>query len=144
MAGIDTRKTVFVAFVLAGALAGLGGFMFLARFGTITVVAGLGMELKSVAAAVVGGVNIFGGSGTVIGALLGAILVDLIDTSLVRWQLVSEFWREAVLGALILLSVAIDALLMRRLMAARQSREHRRAEEKIRRELAASNERVRP
>ncbi len=136
MAGIDTRKTVFVAFVLAGALAGLAGFMFLARFGTITVVAGLGFELKSVAAAVVGGVNIFGGSGTVIGALIGAILVDLIDTSLVRWQLVSEFWREAVLGILILLAVAADALLNRRLVAARQAREHRRAEERIAAELA--------
>lgn len=137
MAGIDTSKTVFVAFVLAGALAGLAGFMFLARFGTITVVAGLGFELKSVAAAVVGGVNIFGGSGTVVGALIGAILVDLIDTSLVRWQLVSEFWREAVLGILILVSVAVDALLMRRLIAARQAREHKKAEEKVREEQMA-------
>lgn len=143
MAGIDTRKTVFVAFVLSGVLAGLAGFMFLARFGTITVVAGLGFELKSVAAAVVGGVNIFGGSGTVIGALIGAILVDLIDTSLVRWQMVSEFWREAVLGALILLSVAVDALLMRRLTAARQAREHKRAEERIRQEKAASQKKER-
>jgi rhamnose transport system permease protein len=131
MAGIDTRKTVFVAFVLAGGLAGLAGFMFLARFGTITVVAGLGFELKSVASAVVGGVNIFGGSGTVIGALIGAILVDLIDSSLVRWALISEFWREAVLGALILLSVAVDALLMRRLTAARQAREHKRAKQTV-------------
>lgn len=123
MAGINLRGTVLAAFVLAGALAGLAGFMFLARFGNITVVAGLGFELKSVAAAVVGGVNIFGGSGTVIGALIGAILVDLIDTSLVRWPLVSEFWREAVLGALILIAVAIDAIVMRRLTALRIRRE---------------------
>lgn len=122
MAGINIRLTVFVAFVLAGVLAGLGGFMFLARFGTITVVAGLGFELKSVAAAVVGGVNIFGGSGTVLGALTGAVLVDLIETSLVRWQLVSEFWREAVLGMLILLAVAADSQIMRRLNALKQSR----------------------
>ena len=134
MAGINTRKTVFIAFMLAGVLGGLAGLMFLARFGTITVVAGLGFELKSVAAAVVGGVNIFGGSGTVIGALIGAILVDLIDTSLVRWQLVSEFWREAVLGVLILLSVAADALLMRKLVAVRQAREHKRAQEKFERD----------
>jgi rhamnose transport system permease protein len=126
MAGINTKLVVFVAFVLAGGLAGLGGFMFLARFGTITVVAGLGFELKSVAASVVGGVNIFGGSGTVVGALIGAILVDLIDTSLVRWALVSEFWREAVLGALILMSVAADAILMRRLIALRVAREKAR------------------
>lgn len=123
MAGINTRLVVLVSFVMAGALGGLAGFMFLARFGTITVVAGLGFELKSVAAAVVGGVNIFGGSGTVIGALIGAILVDLIDTSLVRWRLVSEFWREAVLGGLILLSVTADAVLMRRLVSWRVSRE---------------------
>ena len=123
MAGINTKLVVFFTFVLAGALAGLAGFMFLARFGTITVVAGLGFELKSVASAVVGGVNIFGGSGSVIGALIGAILVDLIDMSLVRWQLVSEFWREAVLGSLILLSVAADAILMRRLVKWRVARE---------------------
>ncbi|MGQ7842869.1 ABC transporter permease [Granulosicoccus sp. 3-233] len=123
MAGINSKRVVLTAFVLSGALAGLAGFMFLARFGTITVVAGLGFELKSVAASVVGGVNIFGGSGSVIGAFIGAVLVDLIDTSLVRWQLVSEFWREAVLGALILLSVAADATLMRRLVAWRVARE---------------------
>jgi rhamnose transport system permease protein len=126
MAGINLRLTVLSAFVMAGALAGLAGFMFLARFGNITVVAGLGFELKSVAAAVVGGVNIFGGSGTVLGALIGAILVDLIDTSLVRWALVSEFWREAVLGALILTAVAVDAILMRRLIRMRIAREKER------------------
>ena len=123
MAGINLRATVLAAFVMAGALAGLAGFMFLARFGNITVVAGLGFELKSVAAAVVGGVNIFGGSGSVIGALLGAILVDTIDTSLVRWELVSEFWREAVLGILILAAVAVDQIIGRRLLAMRVRRE---------------------
>ena len=79
------QRTVFAAFVLCGALAGLAGFMFLARFGNITVVAGLGLELQSVAAVVVGGVNIFGGSGTVVGALLGTILIDLLEQSLIRW-----------------------------------------------------------
>ena len=69
--------------------------------------------------------NIFGGSGSVIGAFLGAILVDLLETSLVRWAVVSEFWREAVLGALILLAVTTDTLFSRRLAAlgARKSKE---------------------
>ena len=115
MAGIDAKRVVFAAFALSGLMAGLAGFMFLARFGNITVVAGLGFELKSVASSVVGGVNIFGGSGSVIGALLGAIVVDLVETSLVRWAVVSEFWREAILGALILLAVATDTILSRRL-----------------------------
>jgi rhamnose transport system permease protein len=116
-AGINMARTIFVAFVLSGALAGLAGFMFLSRFGNITVVAGLGFELKSVGAVVVGGVNIFGGSGSIIGVLIGASLIDLIDTSLVRWELVSEFWREAVLGFLILGAVVLDTVLSRRLIA---------------------------
>jgi rhamnose transport system permease protein len=106
---------VFIAFMLCGALAGLGGFMFLARFGNITVVAGLGIELASIAAVVVGGVSNAGGIGTAIGALLGAILIDLIDNSLIRWLEISEFWRDALLGFLILLAVAADAVIMNRL-----------------------------
>jgi rhamnose transport system permease protein len=138
-AGINTRATGFAAFVLCGLFAGLAGFMFLARFGNITVVAGLGFELQSVAAAVVGGVNIFGGSGSVIGALIGAVLVNLIDTSLVRWPLVTEFWREAVLGALILTSVTVDALLARRLIAFRTRREQEAGAESKRVEKRAAS-----
>ncbi len=71
MAGINAARVVFVAFVISGAMAGLSGFLFLAKFGNITVVAGLGMELKSVAAVVVGGVSIMGGSGSMLGVLMG-------------------------------------------------------------------------
>ncbi len=61
--GLPMQRIVFLAFVTSGALAGLAGFMTLARFGNITVEAGRGLELNVVAAVVVGGVNIFGGSG---------------------------------------------------------------------------------
>ena len=122
IAGINSAAVVFVAFVLSGALAGLAGFVFLAKYGNITVVAGLGLELKSVAAVVVGGVNIFGGSGSVLGVLLGAILVDVIDNSLTRWQIVSEFWRDALLGLLILLAVAADTAMARSLTGLRRRR----------------------
>ena len=115
IAGFPSQQIVFITFVLCGALAGLAGFMFLARFGNITVVAGLGLELSSVAAVVVGGVNIFGGSGSVVGALLGAIMIDLLDNSLIRWLEISQFWRDALLGMLILLAVATDAVIMNRL-----------------------------
>lgn len=115
LAGLPTRRIVFTAFVLCGALAGLAGFLFLARFGNITVVAGQGIELQSVAAVVVGGVNIFGGSGTMIGALLGATLIELLEQSLIRWLQVSEFWRDALLGLLILLAIASDAVILNRL-----------------------------
>ncbi len=103
--------------MLSGALAGLAGFVFLARFGNITVVAGQGIELQSVAAAVVGGVNINGGIGSPFGAFLGAVLIDVIDNSLIRWLAISEFWRNALLGLLILVAVATDTVIMNRLRA---------------------------
>lgn len=107
-AGLPKERLVFWAFVGSGALAGLAGFMFMARIGTISATAGSGLELESVAAAVVGGVSIFGGSGTVIGAFLGATLIKTLELSLVRVPQVSEFWRDALLGILILVGVLLD------------------------------------
>jgi rhamnose transport system permease protein len=115
MAGINAARVVFLAFVISGAMAGLSGFLFLAKFGNITVVAGLGMELKSVAAVVVGGVSIMGGSGSMLGVLMGALLVDTIDNSLTRWAVVSEFWRDALLGFLIMAAVTVDTFATRSL-----------------------------
>lgn len=115
IAGFPAQRIVFSAFVLSGALAGLAGFMFLARFGNITVVAGQGIELQSVAAAVVGGVSTNGGIGSPFGAFLGAILIDILENSLLRWLAISEFWRDALLGLLILLAVATDTVVMNRL-----------------------------
>lgn len=114
--GLPVRRIVFIAFTLCGALSGLAGFMLLARFGNITVEAGRGLELQVVAAVVVGGVNIFGGSGTIVGALLGAIMIGTLEQSLFRLQ-ISEFWRDAFLGLLILLAVASDAVILNRLRA---------------------------
>jgi rhamnose transport system permease protein len=114
--GLPVQRVVFVAFVLSGALAGLAGFVTLARFGNITVEAGRGLELQVVAAVVVGGVNIFGGSGTVMGAMLGAVMIGILEQSLFRLQ-ISEFWRDALLGLLILLAVASDAIILQRLRA---------------------------
>jgi rhamnose transport system permease protein len=113
--GLPVERITLGAFAMCGALSGLAGFMFLSRFGTITVAAGQGLELASVAAAVVGGVSILGGSGTLVGALLGALLIDLLEQSLVRVPEVSEFWRDAVLGALILLAIASDLAIGKRL-----------------------------
>jgi rhamnose transport system permease protein len=114
-AGLPVEFITLGAFALCGALSGLAGFMFLARFGNITVAAGAGLELASVAAAVVGGVSIIGGAGTLVGALLGAILIDTLDQSLLRVPQVSEFWRDAILGALILLAVTADFAIGQRL-----------------------------
>lgn len=129
-AGLPVQPTLLWAYGLCGALCGLAGFMFLARFGNITVVAGQGLELQVVAAVVVGGVNIFGGSGTMFGALLGTVLIATLEQSLLRWAQISEFWRDAILGLLILLAVASDAVIINRLRNwwAQQSQQVVRAE----------------
>ena len=72
------------------------------------------ISTELVAAVVVGGVNIFGGSGSIFGAVLGAVIIDLLENSLIRWLQISEFWRDAMLGILILASVATDSVIMKR------------------------------
>lgn len=114
-AGLPSQRIVMTAFVLSGALAGLGGFMFLAQFGNITVTAAAGWELQVIAAVVVGGVSTLGGSGSMFGALLGVILINLLQQSLIRMPQISQFWIDALLGLLILIAMAIDALIINRL-----------------------------
>ena len=117
MSGLPVTRMTVSAYTLCGALSGLAGFLFLARFGNITVVAAQGMELQVVAAVVVGGINIFGGTGSMFGALLGTVLIATLEQSLLRWRIVSEFWRDALLGLLILLAVATDSVILSRLRA---------------------------
>ena len=115
ISGLPVTRMTVSAYTLCGALCGLAGFLFLARFGNITVVAAQGLELQVIAAVVVGGVNIFGGSGSMLGALLGTVLIATLEQSLLRWRIVSEFWRDALLGLLILLAVAADSVILSRL-----------------------------
>ncbi|MBX7234468.1 MAG: ABC transporter permease [Caldilineales bacterium] len=115
IAGFPSQRIVFLAFVLCGGLAGLAGFMFLGQYGNVTVVAAQGMELQAIAAAVVGGVSTAGGAGSAFGAFLGAILIGLLEQGLRRMPQINEFWRDALLGILILAAVAIDTVIMNRL-----------------------------
>jgi rhamnose transport system permease protein len=126
LAGVRSERRVLVAFVLAGALAGLGGVLFTARFGTVDATAGTGYELTVIAAAVVGGVAIFGGTGSVYGAALGALLLGTITSSLIVLR-VEPFWQQAAIGALLLLAIAFDRLLAVRVEAALRRRSARRA-----------------
>lgn len=115
MGGLPVQQTVLLAFVLCGAVSGLAGFMFLVRYGDLTPAAAQGMEMQVIAAAVVGGVSTNGGSGTMIGALLGALMVNLLHQSLLRWLVISDFWVGALLGLLILVAVTIDTVIINRL-----------------------------
>jgi len=108
--GLDVRRRVIGAFVLSGALAGLAGVVFAARYGSVSSGAGTGIELQAVAAVVVGGVAIFGGSGTVWGAAIGAMLLVTINRVLPILG-IPDFWQQALVGALILSAIALDRLL---------------------------------
>ncbi|MDT0444404.1 ABC transporter permease [Streptomyces johnsoniae] len=127
LAGIAVGRRVFTAFLVSGALAGLAGVLHAARYGTVDATVGTGLELQVVAAVVVGGVAIFGGSGTAWGAALGALLLATIGSSLAVLR-VDPFWQQAVVGALILAAIGLDRLLAAR-MAARAVRSQGRARE---------------
>ncbi|MBZ5738999.1 ABC transporter permease [Nocardioides mangrovi] len=111
--GLPVTRRVLLAFVLSGALAGLAGVVYAARYGTVSSGAGLGIELQAVGAAVIGGVAIAGGVGTVWGATIGAVLLITINRALPVWG-ISDFWQQAVVGALILGAITLDRLYSRR------------------------------
>ncbi|MFC5828512.1 ABC transporter permease [Nonomuraea insulae] len=114
LAGVPIRRRVLTAYVVSGLLAGVGGVLWLARFGTVIADNAHGWELKVVSAVVVGGVAIVGGVGTVYGAALGALLLTTIGSVLVVLK-VNSFWQDALIGLLLLLAISVDRLLALRM-----------------------------
>lgn len=108
--GLKVTRRILAAFVLSGALAGLAGVATAARYGTVSSNAGLNLELQAVGAAVIGGVAIFGGSGTVWGAAIGAFLLVTINRALPVLG-VQDFWQQFVVGVLIIGSIVLDRVL---------------------------------
>jgi rhamnose transport system permease protein len=125
LAGIATGKRVFTAFVVSGAIAGVAGVLWAANYGTIDSTAGTGYELQVVAACVVGGVAIFGGSGTVIGAGAGALLLATINQAMYVLG-ISSFWDEAIAGLLLIAAISLDHGIAVSLTAALRKRSLRR------------------
>jgi rhamnose transport system permease protein len=124
-AGIPAGRRVVAAFAACGALSGLGGFMWASRFPNVDAVAATDFELDVITAVVIGGVNVFGGSGTVLGVVLGAVLVATIQDGFTLLRL-DEFWKMFFNGAAIVVAVTIDALVTQRLQETLRRR--RRAE----------------
>lgn len=120
--GIRAGLVVFVAFSICGLLGGVAGVMWGILFGTINATSATGVTLQVIAAVVVGGVNIFGGSGTVIGAALGALFLTFIGNALILLRL-SQFWLQALSGLVILVAVTLDAVLVRRFQRSVSSRQ---------------------
>ncbi|WP_369393873.1 ABC transporter permease [Streptomyces sp. CG1] len=125
LAGIPVRKRTLAAYTFCGALAGLAGAMYLARFGNVDSGTGNGYELTVVSAVVVGGVVFTGGSGSVYGAALGALLLTSINSVLPALG-VSSVWVLAVNGVLLLLAIAVDRIVAVRVAAALRKKSDRR------------------
>jgi rhamnose transport system permease protein len=124
--GLDARRTVFAAYLMCGLLTGLAAFLFGARASWIVPYLAQGLELTVLAAVVIGGVSVLGGSGSVIGAAIGAIAIVTIDNGLILVG-TSDFVRQFVQGAAIVVAVVVDALIQRRI-AAIQIRRRQRGE----------------
>jgi len=108
--GLRVTRRLLTAFILSGALAGLAGVFYAARYGTVDSQAGTGWELQAVGAAVIGGVAITGGVGTVWGAAIGAFLLLTINRALPVLG-IPDFWQGAVVGVLILGAIVLDRFL---------------------------------
>jgi len=117
LAGIPVRKRILTAYTCCGALAGLAGALYLARFGNVDSGTGTGYEMTVVSAVVVGGVVFTGGSGSVYGAALGAMLLTSINSMLPALG-VSSVWVLAINGILLILAIAVDRIVALRVASA--------------------------
>ena len=117
LAGIPTGRRVFMAFMVSGAIAGVAGVLWAAQYGTVDSTAGTGYELQVISAVVVGGVAIFGGSGSAVGAALGALLLNTISSALYVLG-ISPFWDQAIWGFLLIVAISVDRFISVRLTAA--------------------------
>ncbi|MFD0037128.1 ABC transporter permease [Streptomyces anulatus] len=124
LAGIPVRRRILLAYTFCGALAGLAGALYLARFGNVDSGTGTGYELTVVSAVVVGGVVFTGGSGTVYGAALGALLLTSVNSVLPALG-VSSVWVLAINGFLLILAIAADRIVALRVASALKKRNAR-------------------
>lgn len=109
LSGIHTKRVRMAAFMIVGFLAALAGVMLSSRMMSMMATSGTGLELKAIAACIIGGAALAGGEGTIIGSLLGAILVGFIGNILVL-EGVSAYWQEFSSGAILVAVVAIDMI----------------------------------
>ena len=123
VAGISETRGIAFVFILSGLLCGFVGVLWGARFGTVDAVIARGLNLEVISAVVVGGVSIFGGSGSVYGAALGAVIFAVLQNG-VQLLRINQFWLDAVVGMAILGTVVFYMLLARRVE--RAEREWRR------------------
>jgi ribose transport system permease protein len=107
LSGIKVDRVVLVGFVLMGLLAGLAGTLLASRLSNAVVLAGVGVELRVITAAVLGGASLAGGVGTIPGAILGVIFMSLVQNAMIIAG-VQVFWQSIVVGVVLLAAIGID------------------------------------
>jgi len=109
LSGLNVNKIKLSVYTIAGALAAVGGLIVTSRLDSAQPNAGMGYELDSIAAVVIGGTSLSGGKGSVLGTVLGALIIGILNNGLVLLN-VSPFWQQVIKGSVILLAVVIDKL----------------------------------
>lgn len=109
LSGVNVRKIKVIVYMIAGALSGIAGLLVTARLDSAQPNAGMGYELDSIAAVVIGGTSLSGGKGSIIGTVIGAGIIGVLNNGLVLLN-VSPFWQQVIKGLVILLAVIIDKL----------------------------------
>ncbi len=113
LSGLNTTALIVSVYVLSGFCAGLAGFLLTSRLNSAEVVAGEGYELTVIAAVVIGGTSLFGGEGRVLGTLIGAMLIGVLNNGLTLRN-VNPYWQPIIIGVIVVLSVLVDQLAKRR------------------------------
>ena len=113
LSGLNVKMLTTSVYVISGFCAGLAGFLLTSRLNSAEQVAGQGYELQAIAAVVIGGTSLFGGQGSMVGTLIGAMLIGVLNNGLVILN-VSPYYQQIVIGAIIVLSVYIDQLAKQR------------------------------
>ena len=109
LSGINVNTVKLLCYVLSCTLAGISGLLYIARFRSAQPTTGLGAEMDAIAACVIGGTSLLGGSGSVLGVLIGASIMGVIKNGLVLMQ-VSSYWQKSVIGLIIVLAAIVDVL----------------------------------
>lgn len=112
LSGIDLRRNLFVAFVITGLLAAVAGLILTSQLRAASPIAGFGLELSVVAAVLLGGASLDGGRGTVIGTILGVLILGTLTNGLTILN-VSSFWQEIANGVVLIVAVGLDQLRLR-------------------------------
>lgn len=113
LSGINTKKVKVLVYLSSALLAAFAGVLSVARFGVATPTSGEGTEMRVISAAIIGGTSLNGGEGSVFGAVLGIILLNIISNALVLLK-ISVYWQELISGLILLLAVTIDFINHRR------------------------------